>query len=170
MDNQQERLFNIGWFIAALESEGGFCFVRSAKNNKNGRYTPLITISNTDYYFMNMVVKVLKQFNIPYYIYARKKPRSKWSKKKSWEMIIRGYKRCDDLLKFILPFLRTDKIKQAILMKEVVDYRLKVGYRHPYGEYEDGIYHKMKELNKIPRDYTLDTITGEDIVRSHIKV
>jgi len=110
----------------------------------------LISITNTDGNFINFCIKVLKDYNIPHYVYKASKARSSLGKRLITDIIIRGYQRCDKALKIILPLLKV-KYKQANALKEFIDYRNGKNYRYPYGEYEDTIHLKMKELNKNPQ-------------------
>jgi hypothetical protein len=154
MGNQQERLFDLGWLVGSFESEGGFCLAKSCCNKRGWRYTPLCTISNTDNNFIFACIEILKSLDIPHYVCFK---RSTGKHRPCRDIIIRGYQRCDKFLKFIIPLLKTKK-DQANLMREFIDYRLSKNYRYPYGEYEDNAHKRMKELNKIPRDYTPDFI------------
>jgi len=161
MGNQQERLFKLGWFVGALESEGCVSLVKSCRNKQGYRYTPIVHIVNASNIFFSNCIEFLKENNIPFYMYPRKRGNCK-------NLIIRGYKRVEKLLDLILPYMSV-KRDRAKLLNSFIKYRLSVHYKTPYGVREELTYTTMKRLNKIPRDYTPD-VKSDDIVRSHMKV
>jgi hypothetical protein len=140
----------------------------SRGKNMGCRYIPLITITNTDDNFIFACANILKSLDIPHYVYA-KRLNGGIGKRPCRDIIIRGHKRCDKFLKEFIPYLKTKK-EQANLMRKFIDYRFSVPMKQPYGEYEKNFQDEMKKLNKIPRDYTPNTDSSDDIVRSHMKV
>ena len=170
MDNQQGRLFRLGWFVGGLESEGCFTLSKSCRNKRGYRYTPLVDIVNSEDRFIAFCSSVLKEYEIPHYIYKRRNTCGKiLSKKGIVSIMVRGYQRVKKLLTLIEPYVQVKK-EQANLLHQFIDYRLSVPMKQPYGEYEDSVHLKMKELNRTLRDYTPNTEIGDDIVRSHMKV
>ena len=169
MDNQQERSFNIGWFVGALESEGSLSLTKGHRNKLGFRYTPMVMIVNSSDDFINSCRLVLEKLDMPYYVYKRRQTNGIVKSKRGIVCIqISGHKRCKKFLEFFMPLMKV-KYRQAVTLLNFVNYRLSVPYTTPYGEIEEQYRQQMKELNGILRDYTSDTTSSEDIVRSHVK-
>lgn len=157
MDNQQERLFDLGWLIGVIESEGSFTLCKSCRNKRGYRYTPLITMTNCDETMLDNYKRILSYLDIPFYVYKRRYISGVVkSNRPVIGIITRGYKRVKKMLDIITPFMVSKK-EQAEILLDFVNYRLGVHYKTPYGTKEDSAYLKMKESHRIPRDYTPDT-------------
>ena len=150
MDNQQVRLFNLGWLACAFESEGHFSFMRQRKK-KYINYYPLISLVNLDERYIEACVEILSANDIPHYV----EPRRIRNGKNSTRCIkICGFKRCKKFLEVMLPYLKT-KRKRAMILQAIINYRLSlVPKNQPYTEYEELAYRDMRILNGNLRDYT----------------
>lgn len=169
MDNQQERSFDIGWFVGALESEGSLSLTKGHRNKNGFRYTPMICIVNSSDEFIQSCCLVLKRLEMSHYVYKRRQTNGIVESKRGIVCIqISGHLRCKKFLEFFMPLMKV-KYKQAATLLKFVSYRLSVPYITPYGAIEEDFRRQMTELNGIPRDYTSDTVKSEDIVRSHVK-
>lgn len=174
MDNLQVRLskaFNLGWLVAAIEGEGSISLAYT-RSKKYIQLLPRVNLVNTDKEFLEKAVSVCKELGIPCYVENKTKNISTivWS----------GMQRVEKLLKEITPHL-LGKQKRAEAVLEFINYRLSMPRSTPYGKKEMDLFFSIREMNgkgriskqdlmkafySNPRDYTPNTVKGEDIVHS----
>lgn len=145
LGNQQERqIADLNWLAGIWEGEGWFGFCR---NTKVGgiQYTPQSGISNTDPMLMNEVCRILRNFDVPYYLRDIKTP-SGLGKKPKQELKITGMLRIKKLLNMLLPVLRT-KRDRAECLREFIDRRSSVPPKQKYTELEHALFLKLRHLN-----------------------
>lgn len=122
-DNQQERLYfyNLGYILGLVDGEG-CCTMRRDKKY----YSPLITISNTNYEIIRNASEALRQMGIAFYITYRPYNLLRYKEKRPWWRInIQGLKRVlkatDILLQ--LPSGKKDRLQ---LLNDFCRFRLSV--------------------------------------------
>lgn len=153
MDDQQVRLFNLGWLACAFESEGHFSFMRQQKK-KYINYYPVISLVNTDDNYIEACHDILTVNQIPHYI----EPKRQREVGKTTRCVkICGFGRCKKFLDLMIPFLKT-KRKRAAMLLGIINYRLSLSRRNaPYTYREEEAYREMRKLNGNLRDYTPNT-------------
>ncbi len=166
MDNQQERLF--WWFVGFFDGEGFFTMNYRPAIRSIITACPVIGIANTNFDLIEKCHRVLDHHGIGHHV-SNYKPRTEKNKPQK-AVQVRGFKRASKFLEVFGDYV--EKKEQAQVLRDFIAYRNKVNRYTPYGEYENSLLRKLKILNQkgILRDYTIDTINSEDIVRSHAKV
>lgn len=145
IDNQQERhTADLNWLAAAWEADGWFS-LRKASAKNGGQFTPQCGFTNVDPLFIGEVISILKLHNIPYY--QRTKIKNGLGKKEKTEILVQGMKRVDTFLSVIIPFLRTSKKERATIIMQFIKHRLSAPKTARYGDFEEGLFYRMRELN-----------------------
>lgn len=143
MDNQQERLFFIGYLVAMFDGEGYFQLALKYKTNKGPYYAPRVGVANTDPKIIQLIIDVLKGLEIPFHVWAPKKHGKE--KKPVYRITIVGIKRVKKLSSILLQFPMGKKERLEVL-NEYCDYRLS----KPYGESnnrDEEFKQRLAELN-----------------------
>ena len=137
------------------------------KSPKGYTAKPMIGIANTDFELIEKCHKVLSEFNIAHYIcHKYRKYYGSGNNKDQKCILVMGYKRAEKFIEVFGDFIR--KQGQVNLIRKLIAHRFNVGKRVPYGIIEKDINQQLKILNHkgILRDYTPNTIKGDDIVRT----
>jgi len=144
MDNQQERLFNLGWIVGLLDGEGAFCLDVKRRDGKNDYYAPAIWVGNTKYSIIDKAIRFFREVDIPFYVYSKKLP----SGKKFTQIRIYGLKRVKRFFdKIDLGYFECRK-DQAEILLEYINLRLSKTYNSPMTDKEHDLALKLKLLNK----------------------
>lgn len=147
------QLFDLGWLIGAIDSDG--CYVLAKQyhhKNKILYFFPSIEIANDDEVFIANCVRIIKeQFNVGAYISTRVRKTGKVGYKAS----LRGMKR----LHKALPIIAVNEIakkKQAELLLEYVENRMTVNRGTPVTDRDIEIVISLRELNASHNKITKD--------------
>lgn len=147
MDNQQERIFAIGWVTGILEGEGWIMFVRrpAYKNNRES-FRPVVGVRNTNMALMDRLAGYLDMFGLPYYVQSTQYVKHpEWKKQRT--IYITGMKRVKKFVEMFIPYLVSKK-RQAEIAKELIDYRFSVPVATKYSETEFRLFDELKSLNR----------------------
>jgi len=126
MDNQQAKIEekDLAWFGGFLDGEGSFFMVRSnrgkfkANGEPVGGFSPSISVANTDFSILPIVIEIARKLELPYWVYDNtNNTRRKKKNKPSWTFKAQGLKRTQRWLKVMIPYLKA-KRKQAELIYE----------------------------------------------------
>ena len=140
MDNQQERLFELGWLVAMIEGEGNISLTWSKKKrNKFIQLAPRVQISNSDEMIIKKAQKILSDYNVGNYVSGRNG---------MYQLMICGMKRCNKILVIIKEHM-LGKRERARLLYEYTSYRLQTKNR-PYTKIDKEYFLKMRSLNNKP--------------------
>lgn len=145
MDNQQAMSqFELGWLSGIIDGEG--CFGLHHLRTKGYEYLrPSLSLANTDARIITRIVEDFEKLGIPYYICKQK---ARHAGQKNAQMIqVPGIKRVKRLLDALYPYLGVKK-QQAAVLQEYVALRLSKPQSSPYGEDEEKLRLKLKDLNQ----------------------
>lgn len=161
MENQQERLRDIGWLCGIIDGEGTITLRFHRNKNRPPLIVPSITVVNTDEKIINKIVEILKAHEIPFWV-TSVDATTKW--KKRYVVSIIGIKRTLKLLPILVENL-VGKREQAEIMLEWCNNRL--GKKSYYTEWDYEMIERIKLLHshqdkvekslKILRDYMPNT-------------
>ena len=113
--------FNEKYYISGL-LDGDGCFVLNARNTKtNVRYTPKVSLINTNKEIIKRYCSFLKYNNIGYHISFR--VANKTTNRRRWDIIVSGVKRCEKLCSLLNNSLVTKK-EQCNLLLQYCKFRL----------------------------------------------
>ena len=164
----------LAWLAGIWDGEGSITIFSHIEKNGCRKLCPTISLWNTDIKMIAEVIKILDSFGIRLTIYAQYARKEKHSD--CYKLLSRNMTKIQKFLEIITPYLISKK-PQAELLKRFVDSRLSkmVNGIKPqkwnYTEEEQSFEQQMRILNKtgnkrILRDYTLDPLKGDDIVRT----
>ena len=148
MDNQQERplIIDLAWLAGMWEADGSFSLSKNANKGKHIQYEPLMQFVNTDIDIAKNVIDILVRIQVGYYQLSR--IQTGLGTKLKHEIRIAGIKRCTTFLHYILPYLRGQKYKRALLIKQYLDYRLSIPKNTRYSDKEHQLYAEYENYNK----------------------
>lgn len=161
MENQQERLRDIGWLCGIIDGEGTVTMTFHARKGKQPLIRPVITIINTDIQIINKIIEILKLLEIPFWV-NEKEATEKW--KKRYRIEVSGIRRVMKFLPILIENL-VGKKEEAILLQEWCSKRYSmIGSKNVYyDEWDVDIMRRIKLLHghqdkvekslKILRDY-----------------
>jgi hypothetical protein len=180
MDNQQVRLLNndpeLSWVAGIIEGEGHIGLAKKTKGDF--QYMPRIMITNTDETLLDELGKILRDKNLAFYRRRQdiddrmiRKIGNKVIKRnrKLSEVCICGVSRVRRLLEAIIPYIRGEKKARAIIVRDFCKNRMsqyKGKKPLPYTDLDHKLYKDFRSLVENPRDYTLNPIIRDDIVRT----
>lgn len=150
-------------YLAGIIDGEGSIDIRSlppGKHRRNGSYSSLLCISNTNTLILDECVRIMRECEIPHYI---SKSKVNGNRKQSYQIICAGPNRCFRCLWVIEPYL-VGKKSQANLTMEFVWSRIghTDKYHTPYTERELYIVQAIRQLNKkgpiILNEHTLDAV------------
>jgi len=149
-DNPQERLhYDLAWLAGLIDGEGSFNLnKRFTKKSKS--FVPRIYICNTNPIIIEECENILKDAGIAYYISKRDPIKTAHSAR--FDLIIAGFKRCNNALNILLPHLRGKK-PVAEVMAEFIKVRMEKYKKHHtrgkshYTEKELSMHRQMQILN-----------------------
>lgn len=164
MDNQQESSKDLGWLCGIIDGEGTVTLRFHRRKNRTPFIQPVITIVNTNKQIIDNIIRILKEYKIPFWVSEYKRT-SAW--KTRWMIEISGIKR---ILKFI-PIIDNGlvgKKENLELMKTWCESRYdELGKRTYYTDWDIEIVKQIKLLNshqdqveksfEILRDYMPNT-------------
>lgn len=164
MDDQQARLDRLLYWLSGIVDGEGCILLTWKKYKKYSNLEPMVTVSNTDPAILNNVCFVLRELRVGFYIPSRTS--------RTQEVVIKGFKRVERLLSFIVPTL-VGKKDEANVVINFINSR-KDNPRWGYSESEIEAYQQCKDLkrSKSLRDYTptLPEFFGQDdIVQTNAK-
>lgn len=151
MDNQQERLFHIGYLLAMLDGEGSTQFQCKVKTKSGNYYRPKISIFNNNPHIIQQTINALKFLEIPFHVWTPTK--KALEKRVVYRIEIVGLKRCKRFAEVVsnYPFGKKERIG---VIKDYIDLRESIettqrqsGHYKSYGEKEYSLVEKLKELN-----------------------
>lgn len=153
-DNQQESIETIkelSWLGGIIDGEGTISIVYHARKNQSPFITPVITITNTNRVMIDEIIRIYTKYNIPHWTSHRKAIKT-WSE--SWEIQIKGLKRCSKSIPKILPYL-VNKSPQCKVVNNWINYRLSLLGKHSdYSEIDFKAVKEIREFNKKGNNYT----------------
>lgn len=174
IDNQpQKREDDLKWLGGIIDGEGSVTatigHTKTSKGHiaKNRRYTPLISIVNTDPLLVQEIERIFKSFEIPYYVYSRvSKKNPTWKRK--WEFMINGMKRCRRAIDILEPYIRGEKKLRMQALREWIDYRLTVASKDPYTDKDEELLSLVRQSSVMVRDRTPNSTikVDEDTVQA----
>jgi len=115
---------------------------------------PMIGIANTDFGLIERCHNVLEVFQVGHYVYDTYRKNIKGNCKPQKAILVVGYQRVKRFLEIFGESIQ--KQGQVACIKELIEYRLRVGKKQPYSEIEKSLKDKLMSLNQkgILRDYT----------------
>ena len=163
--NQQERLADLHWITGLWEGEG--CF--SIFIGSGGRVYASATLPNTDFVLIEELHNALTRIGVGHYINERRRKNPKHSASKT--VYVCGFKRVKALLDQILPLLRGEKRKVALVVQRFVERRLSLPKNAHYTSADFADMQEVRSLNKKGPQVSSETIRqaseilSEDIVQ-----
>ena len=153
----------LGWFAGMLEGEGCISFFKQARSQKKGNGSDIICglqITNTDINLINKLVDILKKSELSWFlrnkkVYSTKHAECFYIECRQQGMIIKS-------LELLLPYMYGNKKSKGQL---VLDYLLKRREQSQNSGKFNTRYSK-NDFSMIPRDSTLSSSRGEDIVHT----
>lgn len=142
MDNQQERLFNIGWLVGIIDGEGCFT-LRKKKYSKGHSFFPTIQITNTNIKIIQKVKNILTDEGFTYYFYSRFNGKNK----PYYRIEISGLKRVKKFLDSSLHLFECRQ-KQANKLYQYVNLRLSKQSHSSITSDEIQLAKELSELNE----------------------
>ena len=148
------QLFDLGWLIGAIDSDGCYILCKQYHHKSKTLYFfPSIEIANDSEEFIANCVRIIKdQFNVGAYISTRVR---KKTGKIGYKASLRGMKRLYKSLP-VLANYEVAKKKQADLLLEYVNNRMTVNRGTPVSDKDIEIAIALRELNashdKITKD------------------
>jgi hypothetical protein len=141
MDNQQERLFNLGWLIGIIDGEGGVMLHTVKKGN--GYYAPAIYIGNTNLAIVDKVSKILTDLDVGHHILSKTLKSGKEFK----SVRIYGLKRTHKLLSQTIQYFECKK-RQAEILLEYASIRFSKYPKEPLDSREHSLFNELRDLHK----------------------
>ncbi len=152
IENQQERLFHIGYLLGMLDGEGAVQF--NCKHISKGRryYTPKISVSNNNPLIIQQTIDSLKYLEIPFHVWTPKRTYGHEARV-MYRITIAGIKRCQRFIDIVWEHSFGKKERVGVI-KEYISQREKIpptqkqsGHEISYGEKEYYLVEKLKNLN-----------------------
>jgi len=139
------QLFDLGWLIGAIDSDGSYVLAKQYHHKSKVLYFfPSIEIANDSEEFITNCVRIIKeQFNVGAYI---KSTVRKHTGKVGYNASLRGMKRLYKSLPVIAKY-EVAKKKQAELLLEYVQNRMTVNRGTPVTDRDVDIAISLRELN-----------------------
>lgn len=145
-DNSQAKTyFELGWVAAILDGEGWLILNRQLLPSGYYRYVPVIGMNTTSQKIVNRYVEILKSWNVGCWVGERKF--LKTQHKNQFVTNVRGFERCNKLLKIIQPYL-IEKRTQGEVMMNYIAYRQPLNKNDHCGEVEEKYFLTMQNLNQ----------------------
>lgn len=144
MDNQQERLFNLGWIVGLLDGEGCFCLDVKRREGKNDYYSPSIWVGNTKYLIIDKVIQIYRELEISFHVLHK----TLKSGKRFTQIRVNGLKRVKRFFDKISIEYFECRQNQAKILIDYIDLRLSKVYNSPMTEKEHELALNLKVLNK----------------------
>ena len=161
LDNQQDICNReISWLAGIWEGEGWFSLHKTTPKGVI-RYSVVCGLVNTDDKLIQKVCSILKSLNIGHHIYTKNE--SELSRRHCYQMIIGGFKRVGKFIDIILSHLHSSKKDRAQVLKDFIEYRIKVNKKTPYGEYEESLFQRARLLNGYNFSQRSSTTTRETL-------
>ena len=125
---------DLTWLGGFIDGEGSFFFARNANPTTQRGYVwrPTFKVSNTDAPTLDVVIDILRENGLPYYVDSWRRldhPRYK----PYWTVMVYGPKRMGRFCRALIPYLRT-KRHEAEIVLEYCERRL----AKPYEKNADG--------------------------------
>jgi len=139
------QLFDLGWLIGAIDSDGSYVLAKQYHHkNKVLYFFPSIEISNDSKEFVANCERIIKeQFKVGVYINSRVRNQTG---KIGYKVSLRGMKRLYKSLPIIATY-EVAKKKQACLLLEYVTNRMTVNRGTPVSDRDVEIAVALRELN-----------------------
>ena len=146
MANQQTNSdYEIGWLVGLLDGEGWFILAKAWRwQRKSNIYVPTCGFGITSEEIVKEAHRILNKLGVGHWIGKRNMSNPRWSDQ--WTLVIRGLRRCEQLLPLIKDRL-IEKNKQANLLFDFIQYRKKLNNWDTYSEVEEKFYQESKRLN-----------------------
>ena len=155
MDNQQVKVFELGWLVGFLEGEGSFILQKQAYKKQLLTFRPQVFASSTDFELAERMGRILDDMKVGK-LFVRRKLGSK-GYKDQLTINVFGLKRCKTLLDQIIPYMTDSRRKKAAeTLLEFCDYRLSLKYGSPYSNREFDLREKLCSLNGYKRQNLRD--------------
>jgi len=167
---QVERARELGWLAGIIDGEGCITLARAQKKHHENTpwFLPLIHISNTDPYIISEIVRIMRKYELPFWLQHRRT--GKYANKNLYLVMIDGMKRVKKLLDVVIPYL-IGKKEEAVTVREFIQYRSDKhggnGTNSPYGEAEVAFFEKCKHIKRTI--HLRDLILDEPVQGSKIK-
>lgn len=161
------------WLAGFADADGSIRLKKGAKNVKKGQNSliPQITFHNTCVMTCNRIAELVVKI-VPIKTGARKRSSKEHASCAGIE--IYGMKRCEPLLRLLLPYLITKRIEAELLLKFIERRTARAHRNKPYESEDYETYEAVKYLkvSRHLRDYmpSVEEILSEDRVRSNAKV
>lgn len=150
-------------YLAGIIDGEGSIDIRSlppGKHRRNGSYSSIVVICNTNQLILDKVANIMSRCGIPHYV---SKTKVVGNRKPSQQIICAGPNRCFRCLWIIEPYLVGKKAQANLTMSFVWS---RIGhpdkYHTPYTEYELSLVNAIRQLNKkgpvILNEHTLDAV------------
>lgn len=161
------------WLAGFIDADGCIRLSKGFKNEKKDQHSliPQVTVHNTCVVTLNRVAALVERVIGSTKTSARKRISVKHSKMYNVEVM--GMKRCEPLLRVLLPHLVTKRLEAELLL-QFIGRRKTIGIRNkPYGPVDYKVNEALKHIKKTRhlRDYvpTVEEILDQDIVRTNAK-
>lgn len=146
----------IGWLAGIMDGEGSFGMYRGKNQGRpNIFYNPQIQVVNCNFDMLDKIKIILNSYQIKFSFDIRKDDRKiNWSD--SGRVALTNLGGCIKLIELIYPFMIAKKVQVGILLefckkRKLVDHKtrhLNGNFIKTYDGSEEGVYLKLRELNK----------------------
>lgn len=160
------------WLAGFADADGSIRLKKGAKNQKKGQNSliPHVTFHNTCVMTCNRIVELVTKL-VPIKTGSRKRTSDGHARCAGIE--IYGMKRCEPLLRALLPYLVTKRIEAELLLKFIEHRQAREHRNKPYESEDYLIYSAIKHLKvtRHLRDYmpSIEEVFDEDRVRSNAR-
>jgi hypothetical protein len=113
---------SLSYISGMIDGDGSFCInQRLSRSKKMKRYTPVISIVNTNKEIIKRCCSVLKKYDIGCHISFR--VAGKTTNRRRWDILVSGVKRCEKLSSLLESKIQTKK-EQCTLLLQYCKYRM----------------------------------------------
>lgn len=160
------------WLAGFIDADGCIRLSKGMKNMKKDQHSliPQVMVHNTCVMTLNRAATLLERI-VPVTTSEKKRISLKHSRMRS--ILVLGMKRCEPVLRTLIPFLITKKLEAEILLQFIERRKTRGVKNKPYERQDYLANEALKYLKKSRhlRDYmpTIKEILGQDIVRTSAK-
>jgi hypothetical protein len=145
---------DLAWLASFIEAEGSISAQTTIRKNGNLIITPFIRITNSSNMAIKEIERICKELKVTCKVYWRKDKHC--TNLPICNIRIEGSYSVATLIDYILPYLKTEKIENAVKVREFVNLR-KNGllYRNKKGQIQRNGYtiHELKLITSIRKHF-----------------
>jgi len=130
---------NLAWLCGFINGDGSVTLSKQKMGRERVIYTPLLQLTNTDHSLIEDAKEILTSLEIGSYI-TQKVTKNGIAK----TLVVKGFKRMEVLLPYLIQELHGHKKEQAVLLLEWINSRKETGNNYTYTEKEMKLFSDIK--------------------------